>query len=340
MSTMAMQRMNSSFESYADEDEVNDESSDDETASSSLEDDANDDDGDGDGEEEEEDYVTDNDDDPSLRSKCLPFDTLRPDFETEEPIDGFEYLRRVRFEASKIPNVVVSNVNPRDYDEKRTPEILKKHGFVGEALGRKNTLKILDLAKKNTEWTRAFLKSFSDLRVSMRRAMDAYSEEEEEEKEEFNSKKGKKNSRKYIAPEKLEGVPLLSDVIAIDDVTVNALFRKYCFAFSESSLEESEEEEKEKLKHAWFFALAVRVSMPIDQETQAAVRRVSRIFAKLLSSSSSKSSCSESSASRDDDDRNAALNVGLTIAWKYFAQQPFDDFEIDDGDEISLANVL
>ena len=132
----------------------------------------------------------------------------------------------------------------------------------------------------------------------------------------------------------------MSDVIAIDDVTVNALFRKYCFAFSESSLEESEEEEKEKLKHAWFFALAVRVSTPIDQETQAAVRRVSRIFAKLLSSSSSKSSCSESSASRDDDDRNAALNVGLTIAWKYFAQQPFDDFEIDDGDEISLANVL
>ena len=52
--------------------------------------------------EEESDYENDEKIDPSLRSQCLPLDTLLPDFETEEPVDGFEYFRRVRYEAAKI----------------------------------------------------------------------------------------------------------------------------------------------------------------------------------------------------------------------------------------------
>ena len=176
--------------------------------------------------EEESDYEQDEKIDPSLRSQCLPLDAILPDFETEEPVDGFEYLRRVRYEAATIPHAVVSDVNPRDYDNKRTPKILEKHGFVStsaKALGREKTMRILEHARANAEWTKQFLESFSNLRVSMRRALDDIEEK---------MKAGAKNiNRKYITPEKLEAVPMMSDVVALDDVTVSALFRKYCYSF-------------------------------------------------------------------------------------------------------------
>lgn len=273
---------------------------------------------------EESDFEQDEKIDPSLRSQCLPLDTALPDFETEEPVDGFEYLRRVRYEAATIPNVVVSDVNPRDYDNRRTPKILEKHGFVStsdKGLGREKTMRILEHARTNAEWTKQFLASFSNLRVTMRRALDA-----EDEKIKQGSRRN--INRKYIAPEKLEAVPLMTDVVALDDVTVSALFRKYCYSFAEKE----DGSEKEKLKHAWFFALSVRVSMPLDGETQAAVRRVSRVFAKKLSSS-----FDESEEKEDEEEenagRNAALNIGLSIAWKYFNQPPFDDKEEEDSND-------
>ena len=284
--------------------------------------------------EEESDYENDEKIDPSLRSQCLPLDTLLPDFETEEPVDGFEYLRRVRYEAAKIPNVVVSDVNPRDYDNKRSPKILEKHGFItssAKALGRAKTMRILEHARANAEWTKQFLASFSNLRVSMRHVLDT-----EEEKIEKNKRQPKIN-RKYIAPEKLEAVPLMSDVVALDDVTVSALFRKYCYAFTEK--EEEDERENEKLKHAWFFALAVRVSMPLDGETQAAVRRVSRVFAKQLSSSFNEEPNDEDNDEDENAGRIAALNIGLSIAWKYFNQPPFDDNEKEDDEDNELDHI-
>ena len=276
--------------------------------------------------EEESDYEQDEKIDPSLRSQCLPLDAILPDFETEEPVDGFEYLRRVRYEAATIPHVVVSDVNPRDYDNKRTPKILEKHGFVStsaKALGREKTMRILEHARANAEWTKQFLESFSNLRVSMRRALDDIEEK---------MKAGAKNiNRKYITPEKLEAVPMMSDVVALDDVTVSSLFRKYCYSFTEKE----DESEKEKLKHAWFFALAVRVSMPLDSETQAAVRRVSRVFAKQLSSSFKEKEEEEDEEEEEEENagRNAALNIGLSIAWKYFNQPPFDDNEEEEEGE-------
>ena len=43
--------------------------------------------------EEESDYENDEKIDPSLRSQCLPLDTLLPDFETEEPVDGLSFAK-------------------------------------------------------------------------------------------------------------------------------------------------------------------------------------------------------------------------------------------------------
>ena len=105
-----------------------------------------------------------------------------------------------------------------------------------KALGRAKTMRILEHARANAEWTKQFLASFSNLRVSMRHVLDT-----EEEKIEKNKRQPKIN-RKYIAPEKLEAVPLMSDVVALDDVTVSALFRKYCYAFTEKEEDEREKE--------------------------------------------------------------------------------------------------
>ena len=268
----------------------------------------------------EEDEGEDSDDE-TLRTKCLPLDAIMPDFESGEPTDGFEYIRRVKYEASRIPNVIVSDVNPRDYDAQRTPETLKRHGFITKGNGslvNRSRLRILEHAKANSKWTKLFLSSFSNVRVSMQRALDAAEEEN------IAQKTRSIGSRKYIASERFETAPLLSDMVAIDDITVNTLFRKYCYAFTDKD-EEKKYEKKEKIKHVWFYALAARVSMPLDGETQAAVRRASRVFAKLLSKVTDKE--------KKDENRVAALNIALTIAWKYFGQPPFDDDDDNDDEE-------
>ena len=188
-------------------------------------------------------------------------------------------------------------------------------------------MRILEHASEQSDET---VFSVIQIRVSMRHVLDT-----EEEKIEKNKRQPKIN-RKYIAPEKLEAVPLMSDVVALDDVTVSALFRKYCYAFTEK---EEDEREKEKLKHAWFFALAVRVSMPLDGETQAAVRRVSRVFAKQLSSSFNEEPNDEDNDEDENAGRIAALNIGLSIAWKYFNQPPFDDNEKEDDEDNELDHI-
>lgn len=41
-------------------------------------------------------------------------------FWTGEPDDGFTYLKTVRWEANRLPDVHVSTVNPREFDSNQT----------------------------------------------------------------------------------------------------------------------------------------------------------------------------------------------------------------------------
>ena len=66
--------------------------------------------------DEDEDEV---DRDARLRSRALPADG-EPDYAAGPPADGFEYLRRVRHEASNVPDVMVApSFDPRAFDDAR-----------------------------------------------------------------------------------------------------------------------------------------------------------------------------------------------------------------------------
>ena len=81
--------------------------------------------------EEEEDAKVAEDEDrrQGMRARALPVDG-DPDFDSGPPVDGFEYLRRVRHEAKNVPEVMVSpTIDPRAFDHKQT------RGYVPELGG-------------------------------------------------------------------------------------------------------------------------------------------------------------------------------------------------------------
>eukprot|EP01120_Amphizonella_sp_Union-15-10_P000874 TRINITY_DN10925_c0_g1_i1.p1 TRINITY_DN10925_c0_g1~~TRINITY_DN10925_c0_g1_i1.p1 ORF type:complete len:119 (-),score=19.77 TRINITY_DN10925_c0_g1_i1:301-657(-) len=67
------------------------------------------------------------------------------------PTNGLEYLKSVRWEAKQLPNVFVSNINPRDYDEKQT-----RYGIPPPV--PKGCL------EPNKKWKKEFIESFKNLR--------------------------------------------------------------------------------------------------------------------------------------------------------------------------------
>eukprot|EP00456_Euglypha_rotunda_P006422 TRINITY_DN111008_c0_g1_i1.p1 TRINITY_DN111008_c0_g1~~TRINITY_DN111008_c0_g1_i1.p1 ORF type:complete len:124 (-),score=24.19 TRINITY_DN111008_c0_g1_i1:11-382(-) len=71
--------------------------------------------------DEGEDEGEDEEDDDSLMPRALPVgEGGIGDDPSAPPTDAFEYLRRVRKEASTLPGVVRANINPREFDDKRT----------------------------------------------------------------------------------------------------------------------------------------------------------------------------------------------------------------------------
>ena len=107
----------------------------------------------------------------------------------------------------------------------------------------------------------------------------------EEEKIKKNKRQPKIN-RKYIAPEKLEAVPLMSDVVALDDVTSSIVSNPVTPLLPKKSRLSIEREKAKIDRLASIFALAVRCEHPLDGETQAKMRRSLEVFDKQLSPSS------------------------------------------------------
>ena len=53
---------------------------------------------------------SESDDDRGLRKQALAVDG-EPDYSTGPPMDGFEYLRRVAFEAKQTPDIMLSLIH-------------------------------------------------------------------------------------------------------------------------------------------------------------------------------------------------------------------------------------
>ncbi|KAL9302560.1 hypothetical protein AtEden1_Chr2g0264961 [Arabidopsis thaliana] len=112
-----------------------------------------------------EDYVVkeekteDNDDYNSILRPAFAVDG-EPDFDSGPPEDGIEYLRRVRWEAKRIPNVKVAKVSGSKYREKEQsvymPQIPRAPA-TGEGMGGLVAFRLLTHSSGfKTKWQRVF----------------------------------------------------------------------------------------------------------------------------------------------------------------------------------------
>lgn len=86
--------------------------------------------------------------------QCLPVDDAAPNFESAEPLTVEEYLRRVRYEASKLPDVKRSYANI----EQNAASLLG-HGVLGSDVATCDPDR-----KPSIVWVRSFLSQYVSLR--------------------------------------------------------------------------------------------------------------------------------------------------------------------------------
>lgn len=262
-------------------------------------------------EEEDEKVAEDEDRRQGMRARALPADG-DPDFDSGPPVDGFEYLRRVRHEAKNVPDVMVSpTIDPRAFDHKQT------RGYVPE-LGGYVPPKCPDCARPDKDWQREFLADFSDLRVWVSRTAAR--------REMSGQSAGGGKGLALASQAALERMDDLNEpegvsfdtLIRSDEVSAAAAFRAHARALAsrlsaeEDELAKSAEPMTPAILHArasWFYALAARVGLPLDAETSASVRALARALAMRRSKVTS---------SRDPSLPH--IQVCLAVAGKYFGQ--------------------
>ena len=127
------------------------------------------------------------DDDAGMRVAALPADG-DPDFDSGPPMDGLEYLRRVRHEAKQVPDVMVSSSMPPESRSRSSTStsasasLDRRRELAAASASRKGSQ--LSRAQRNAAcvpapphaimdraWRDAFLADFSDVRAAMTRAM-------------------------------------------------------------------------------------------------------------------------------------------------------------------------
>ncbi|XP_072950820.1 uncharacterized protein [Typha angustifolia] len=205
-----------------------------------------------------------------------------PDFDSGPPLDGLEYLRRVRWEAAQIPKVNVAKLNLSKFGSEQTPYIPR----------------IPEIPKcppnlmPSKKWEEFFLAEFSEIRKAFS-CLESSCDEP--------SLSSGNSSKQPNCKEQPKSIPTLSIVRAMDAVSRAATLRNYIDMLeSMSSLSRND--------CLWLFALCVAVDMPPDAETCASLRCLLRKCSIILSEKS------------EPDNEVAMLNILITISGKYFGQ--------------------
>ncbi|VAI51151.1 hypothetical protein VPH35_106876 [Triticum aestivum] len=205
-----------------------------------------------------------------------------PDFESGEPLDGFEYLRRVRWEANQIPKVKVAKIDLSAARKEQTP-------YMPE---------IPDIPKcspdlcASKEWEDSFITYFSETRLAFL---------------ELDSSDGPsvsgavKNSCKPGISFEPQIDPTLTMIRKMDAVSRAATLRNYIDMIqSFDTLSRND--------CLWLFALCVAVEPPLDAETCASLRSMLRKCSTILATKS------------EMDDEVVMLNILVAISGVYFGQ--------------------
>ncbi|KAJ4751526.1 Gem-associated protein 2 [Rhynchospora pubera] len=166
-----------------------------------------------------------------------------PDFESGPPVDGWEYLRRVRWEADQLPDVKVAKLNLNEINAEQTPYMPK----------------IPDLPKCPTnllpskKWEDYFLNEFSELRKAFSQLSSSL--------DLSNSSPISKSS----IEDQSQVAPTVATILNMDAVHRAATLRNYI----------DMAESLEKLSRhdcLWLFALCATVDMPLHADTCASLR--------------------------------------------------------------------
>lgn len=98
--------------------------------------------------------------------QCLPVAEGEPDWSIGEPQTVEEYLKRVRYEARKLPDVVTSTIDPQQFDPQQaaaSPAAARRADEVAACpLDRKPSI----------PWVRQFLQQFSSLQQQLQREQE------------------------------------------------------------------------------------------------------------------------------------------------------------------------
>ncbi|KAK8958718.1 hypothetical protein KSP40_PGU007711 [Platanthera guangdongensis] len=206
-----------------------------------------------------------------------------PDFDSGPPLDGLEYLRRVRWEAAQIPKVKVALLKGKVFGE-QTPYMPS----------------IPDIAEcppnlvPSKEWEDTFLTDFSKLRQD-------FSELETSRNNPALSPAAEDSPKPSTCRQKPKGTPTLTAILSMDAATRASVLRSSITSFEIS-------EALSKADCMWLYALFATVDAPLDSDTCASVRCLLRKCSSLLAAKS------------EPDDEVAILCILIAIAGKYFRQ--------------------
>jgi survival of motor neuron protein-interacting protein 1 len=258
------------------------------------------------------------------------------------PTSGEDYLKRVRWEYRRCPAVVVSDIDPRKYDNKQTQFASLPPPLPAAPPG----------IAPSREWETKFLAEFAEMKQTLRYMATqplpqlsitlphpndgrgwfllCFGANERRQKP-SNDHEQNKNSQMDIdtahqqtdystasssvsastasnMPSTITSIgthalpPLLSIVLHLDDVTVQALLHHHIQWFETRPMTAQ--------RAQWFYALLARLEKPLDPDTAASLRTLLRRSAVL-----------RSKMTDPRDPLLPALNIIITIVAKYFNQQ-------------------
>ncbi|XP_010517776.1 PREDICTED: uncharacterized protein LOC104793175 [Camelina sativa] len=233
----------------------------------------------------------DNDDYSSILRPAFAVDG-EPDFDSGPPEDGFEYLRRVRWEAKRIPNVKVAEIDGSKYIQKEQSVYMPQIPEISKCPEHLLPVK---------EWEDLLLSDFSHLRRALLQTGNTC-EDEVMSSSQYLDEVLMEIFKKRLntdSDESLGGV--VSEIEGMDSVTrVSKLRKQICLVEKESGLKSSD--------CKWVLALCASVDTPLDADTCACLRALVRKCASLRA------------LEVVDEQVITMANMLITIAGRYFGQ--------------------
>ncbi|KAM7257926.1 hypothetical protein ACFE04_013667 [Oxalis oulophora] len=256
-------------------------------------------------EECSEDYDSDDDDHhyDSIQRPALYVEG-EPNFESGPPEDGLEYLRRVRWEAARVPKVKVAKIdksrlkNEQSVYMPQIPEIAKcpehllplkqwEDQFLADfsslrlALvplcdsGNEQSISILHEENSSCPIPENILEKFQNLRTDDTHSNPPFNSFEQsstsnpEKNKALNSLENQ-SSNNDTCPD----YPLLSEIVKMTPVTRVSMLRKRINSLETVSI-------LSKSDSVWLFSLCAAVDTPLDADTSASIRSLLRKCASL-----------------------------------------------------------